>query len=218
MTVFASASFTVGIDTVLASYSPEIGGPLVLHPSYSGSALADASLGRAYLTSVAAAAYYATGTPPGADYDVQIEFFHVTTISANIALMLRFDTTADTGILLRMNLDSARFEMMDRVAGANGTSVNSSTHYPTAGNSVIARIKGVGTDITVFFNDIQDTALNFTTAITATGRAGIRYSGPCTATTGIHMDNFSAFTAEVLDPSFRPNVMRPAMFLPGIAK
>lgn len=189
---FVTATFTVGSDITLASYSPELGGPFVLHPSYSGSMLVNAALDRAYLNSAGAAAYYTTGAPASADYEAEVQFFRVTSISANIALLLRFSTSADTGILLRMNLDTSRFEVMDRVAGANGTSVNSSTHYPASGSSVVGKIKAVGTAITVFFGGVQDTALNFTTGITAAGRPGLRCSGPSTQTTGIHVDNFSA--------------------------
>lgn len=196
---FVTATFTVGSDVTLASYTPELGGPFVLHPSYSGSVLVDAALDRAYLNSSAAAAYYATGAPASADFEVEIDFFRLTQIPANVSIVLRMDTSADTGILLRLNDtgSAVQYEVMDRVAGSNtilngGTAVTGS-HVPSLGGvAVRVKIVGVGTAITVFFDGVQDTALNCTTGITAAGTAGVRCAGQCSSTTGIHIDNFSA--------------------------
>jgi hypothetical protein len=196
---FVSASFTVGSDIVMGSYTAETGGPFVLHPSYSGSVLVNATLDRAYLNSAAAAAYYDSGTPPSADYGVQQDFFRLTQIATNVSLILALDTSADTGILLRLNDtgSAVQWEVIDRVAGSNtilnGGAAISTSHIPSLGGAgVTAKIVRTGTAITAFFDGVQDTALNCTTSITATGRAGLRCSGQATSTTGIHIDNFIA--------------------------
>lgn len=229
MSIFVSSSFTAGSDTALASFTPETGGPFVLHPSYSGSILVDAALDRAYLNSAAAAAYYGTGVPAGADYAVEMDFFRQTQIAANVSLVIRMDISVDTGILLRLNDtgSAVQYEVIDRVTGSNtvlngGTAVTSS-HIPSLGGAAVrVKIVGTGTAITVFFDGVQDTALNCTTGITAAGRAGIRASGQSSSTTGIHLDNFSATDASVPPGAggftLRPNNLRPAIFKPGIGR
>lgn len=224
MSTFLSASFTVGSDTVLGSYTPETGGPFVLHPSYSGSVLVDASLDRGYLNSAGAAAYYDNGVPPSADYEVQQDFFRLTQIATNVSLVLGFDASADTGILLRLNDTGAavQWEVIDRVAGSNtilnGGAAVSGSHIPSLGGAAVtAKLVRAGTAITVFFDGVQDTGLNCTTGITATGRAGIRCSGQGSSTTGIQIDNYLAASAAVAqgNASFRVNHLRPAIFKPG---
>jgi len=224
MSAFLSATFTVGTDTVLGSYTAEIGGPFTLHPSYTGSVLVNASLDRAYLNSAATAAYYDNGTSPGADYEVQLDFFRLTQIATNVSLILALDTSADTGILLRLNDTGAavQWEVIDRVAGSNtilnGGAAVSGSHIPSLGGAgVTAKLVRTGTSITVFFDGVQDTALNCTTGITAIGKAGIRCSGQGSSTTGIQIDNLSATGSTVAQGSisFRPNKLRPRIFAPG---
>lgn len=228
MGIFVSSSFTVGSDITLASYSPEVGGSFVLHPSYSGSVLVDASLDRAYLNSAGAAAYYATGSPASADYEVQMDFSRPTQIAANVSLILGMDTSADTGVMLRLNDTgvAAQWEVMDRVAGSNtilngGTAVSGASTPSVGGAAVTARMVRSGTTITVFLNGVQETVLTSTTSLTAIGKVGIRCSGQSSSTTGIHMDNLSATQADAPPtggPSFRPNKLRPAIFKPGRAR
>lgn len=192
---FVSDTFTEGSDVNLSSHVGEIGATWTLHPSYGGTVTNDSTLDRIYLTS-GTGAYYTSGVPPDADYCVKSYFYRVTQQSNNISLILRFSTSADTGILLRANDTGAAFqwEVMDRNAGSNGTPVTSISNTPAIGGApVIMELCGTGTTVIVIANGVQDTNLNFTTGITATGRAGVRFSGTSTSTTGIHLDNFSAF-------------------------
>lgn len=192
---FVSDTLTETSNVNLQSHTGEVGATWTLHPSYSGTATVDGTLDRMYLTSAGAAAYYTSGVPPSADYCVKSYFYRVTQQSNNISIILRFSTSADTGILLRANDTGAAFqwEVMDRTSGSNGTPVTSVLNTPSIGGApVIMEICGIGTAVTVSANGVQDTNLNFTTGITATGRAGVRFSGTATSTTGVHLDNFSA--------------------------
>ena len=188
-------TFTAGSDVNLSSHTGETGATWTLHPSYSGTITNDSTLDRIYLTSASAGAYYASGVPSSATYCVKADYRRVTQISNNISIILAFNTSADTGILLRANDTGAAFqwEVMDRTAGSNGTPVTSISNQLSIGGAAITmEICRSGTSITVTANGVQDTNLNFTTGITATDRAGVRISGTASSTTGIHLDNFIA--------------------------
>jgi hypothetical protein len=190
---FVFDTFTASSDVNLSSHTGETGATWTLHPSYSGIITNDATLDRIYLTSAGAGGYIASGTPPSANYCASMDFQLVTFASANYSVIVRFDETVDTGILLRFNVDLSRWEVLDRVTGSNGSPVTSTTNVPIAGGSAVTgKICASGTSVTAFTNGVQDTSLNFTTAITSTGKAGIRFSGTATSTSGLHVDNFHA--------------------------
>jgi PKD repeat protein len=192
---FVTDTFTEASDTTLASHTGEVGATWTLHPSYSGAALDNGSLKRIYLNTSAAAAYYASGVPPGANYCVQADFNRVTQISNNISIIIGMDTAADAGLLLRGNDNGTTFqwEVIDRAGGANTLLTSSSANQPAIGGAAITmKMCRNGTSVTVFANGVQDTALNATTTTTAVGKAGIRAVGQATSTTGLHLDNFHA--------------------------
>jgi hypothetical protein len=192
---FVTDTFTAASDTTLASHTGEVGATWTLHPSYSGAALDNGSLKRIYLNTSAAAAYYASGVPPGANYCVQADFNRVTQISNNISIIIGMDTTADAGLLLRGNDNGTTFqwEVIDRAGGSNTLLTSSSANQPAIGGAAVTmKMCRNGTSVTVFANGVQDTALNATTTTTAVGKAGIRASGQATSTTGIHLDNLHA--------------------------
>lgn len=188
---FVNDTFTQGSDVNLSSHTGEIGATWTLHSSHSGTAINDATLDRVYCT-VSSVMYYASGTPPSANYCVEADFFHNTVTSTNFSIAI-VDPATDSAVMLRLNADNTRWEILDRTNGSNGTSTNSATHYIGASSNINARMCRSGTSMTAFFNGVQDTALNFTTAHTFTGKAGIRVSGASTSTFGIHIDNFRAF-------------------------
>jgi hypothetical protein len=192
---FVTDTFTEASDTTLASHTGEVGATWTLHPSYSGAALDNGSLKRVYLNTSAAAAYYASGVPSGANYCVQADFNRVTQISNNISIVIGMDTSADAGLLLRGNDNGSTFqwEVIDRAGGSNTLLASSSTNQPAIGGAAVTmKMCRNGTSVTVFANGVQNTALNATTTTTAVGKAGIRAVGQATSTTGIHLDNFHA--------------------------
>lgn len=203
MAIFVTDTFTEGADTTLASHTGETGASWTSHTLYSGTALVDAALDRIFLNSAAAAAYHASGSPSSADYYVQAAFYRLTQIATNVSIALAMDTAADTMIILRLNDTGAaiQWELIDRTAGSNsilnGGAAVSGSHIPSLGGApVTAKLVRTGTSLTVFFDGVQETALNATTGITATGKAGFRCSGQATSSTGIHLDAFEAGQAD----------------------
>jgi len=189
-------TFTQGSDVNLSSHTGETGATWTLHPSYSGTITNDSTLDRIYLTSASAAAYYASGVPSTADYCNEVAFRRLTQISTNASVFVGLDTSADTGLHLRLNDtgSAVQWEVMDRVTGSNtilnGGAAVSGTNVPTVGGAaVVGKICRSGTSVTVFFDGVQNTSLNSTTSLTSTGRCGIRISGTASSTTGVHLDN-----------------------------
>lgn len=201
MAVFVSDTFTEASDLTLASHVGEVGATWAVHPSYTGTILDDASLDRIYLNSAAAGGYYASGNPTG-DYYVEADFYRLSVMSINVGLALGMDTSADTMILLRLNDNGTTqvWEVIDRTAGSNNSLVSAAVNIPTVGGSPVrAKMLRTGTAITVYFDGVQNHTFDVTTTITGTGKSGIRASGTASASTGIHVDNFSAGT--LVDPA-----------------
>jgi hypothetical protein len=226
-TVVSDSCTEATTDTTFASHTPEIGGPVVSHPIYSGTALVNASLDRVYLNSAAAGGYYYTGTPGGADYYVQMDFYRLSQLSTNVGILLGMDTSADTGVLLRLNDNGAGvvvWDLFDRVAGSNNSLISGvAAHIPTLGGSpVTAKLVRTSTSITCFFDGVQDTNFNQTTSITAIGKAGVRFSGTASSSTGIHGKNITAVdSGATVVPTMgylKGPYLRPAIFKPGRAR
>jgi len=223
MSIFASASFTVSSDVDLATYTGEVGGGYTDHPhaNYTTTFTIDAASDRIW--SNGTAAYYVGAVPPSADYYSAADFWHVSTISQNVAVCARMHETDDTMYLVRLN-GGTIFEMRKIVAtvATTLTGGTSTSNVPSAGNFTRGKLVVQGDQLsfyvlvaavwTLIIGPITDTS------ITAAGRAGVRNAGAASATTGMHLDNFEAGTLDVAagpDPSFRVQLNRPAMFLPG---
>lgn len=180
------------VDTTLASHTGAVGATWTIHPdaSYVSTATVDFTLDR--LFGLNTTAYYASGVPPSADYYVQADFHVADLANVNSAICLRMDITANTMYLLRLNV-GATWEVRKIVAGVQTTLSSSTANAPGVGAARTMRLVISGSTITVLNNGVQDTALNATdTAITATGKAGVRFAGAMSPTTGCHLKLFSA--------------------------
>lgn len=136
---------------------------------------------------------YASGTPASADYTVQADFHMVTAAITSTFICARLSTTAATFYGLRhVGTSGGNWELFKRVAGtftAFGTYTDSTM---VAGATVTAQLKVTGSTIDAIIagtNRITQTDSSITTA----DKAGLRSSSAETASTGIHIDNFSAF-------------------------
>lgn len=198
-TVIVQHSFTESSNINLSSSTPEVGGPWVDHPhaNYTTPFAVDPTLDDIYSTGTAA--YYADNAFPSADYYVEADFRHHTTVSQNVAICARMDVTADTMYIVRFN-SGTTWEMRRIVSGAATTLTGgtSTSHAPSAGNLARGRFVVEGDQLsfyvyvagtpTLVIGPITDTN------ITAAGRAGVRNAGAASETTGIHLDNFEAGT------------------------
>lgn len=219
MSVFVSASFTVGSDTALTSYTGEVGGGYTAHThiNYNANPMTvDADTDRVFAT--VTAAHFADAVPPSADYYSKCDFFLHTAISQNIAVCARMDTVADTMYFGRLN-NGTTWQLFKRVTGTSTQLGGDSTNQiPTAGNFKTGKIVVQGDQISFYVNDVLEIGPITDTSITAAGRIGIRNSGAASATTGMHFDNLEAGTLDappVGHGSFVINHLRPAIFKPG---
>src|SRR5690349_1288257 len=104
MAIISLDTFTESSDKELSLHTGEIGAVWTHHPhaNYSGNNFTVIGADDR-IFSDGTSAYYASGVPPSADYYAQADFHHVSTISQNIAVCVRMDTTADTMYLVRLN-------------------------------------------------------------------------------------------------------------------
>src|SRR5687767_7170033 len=101
MAIFVSDSFTEASDLILSSHTGELGAVWTEHPhvNYNGAGFSiDASTDRIFATGTDAS--FASGVPPTADYYVEADFWHVSTISQNVAVCARMHATDDTMLIV----------------------------------------------------------------------------------------------------------------------
>ena len=187
---FATDTFTEASDLTLASHTPEVGGTIVSHPdaSYTSTATIDAATDRIFPNGTAA--YYYSASPPSADYYVQADFFAAAITSVNAAICGRMDTTANTMYIIRLN-NGTSWELRKIVAGTATTIGSSTNQLPTNGTSKTVKLIMSGTSISVLVNGVTEISVT-DSAISAAGKAGVRFAGAASSTTGFHLDNFSA--------------------------
>lgn len=194
-TDFVTDTFTQGGTGVssLNSHTGELGATWTQHPhaNYAGGPVQiDADLDRVYCNGTCAS--YASGTPASANYQVCADFYHVTTIAVNIAVAGRMDTTADTMYILRLT-DGTTWTLRRNLSAAGVNLGTSTNQIPAAGGaSKRACLVMAGDQISATVEGVTEIGPITNSDITAAGLAGIRTTGASTATTGMHIDNFSA--------------------------
>jgi hypothetical protein len=189
---FVSDSFTEASTIDLVTHVGELGATWTHHPhtNYSGILMkVDGSVDRLY--GEGTSAYYASGTPPSADYRVCADFYHVSTIAVNIAIAGRMDTTNDTMYLVRLT-DGTTWTLRKDVNATFTTMGTSTNQIPTAGNFKTGCLIMTGDQISFTVQGTTEIGPFTDTAIAAAGKAGVRSTGASSGTTGMNIDNFSA--------------------------
>lgn len=193
---FVNDTFTEGSDTVLGSHTGELGATWTQHPSYQPNAVTiDAATDEAYLTADPAA-YYASGVPPSADYCVEGVIKVTSVVSANTAITWRVDTAANTKMIFQLN-NGTGWRMRKIVAGTQTTigSEDTTTNIPTVGQTRTMKACSSGNTHTAYINGVQLGTVGGTdSSVTAAGRAGVRFVGLGSVSTGYHIESFRAFT------------------------
>lgn len=179
----------------LNTHTGEVGATWTHHPhaNYTSTTILDQSLDEIY-TNSGTTAYYASGTPPSADYcaeGVVVDYSH---ISANAAVTLRMDTTADTMYLFRLNSGTA-WEVRKIVsASATTLGTSSTTNLPSPGQSRTMTLCVVGTTLTAYVDGVALSGPGGTdSSISAAGKCGTRFSGAVSSTTGFHFTSFRCY-------------------------
>ncbi len=188
---FVTDSFTMaGSSNVdLSTHTGELGATWTHHPHANYTTPFNLDQANGVIWAGGTSAYYASGTPPSADYYVQGTVKVTTAISVNIAVAGRMDTTADTMYLCRYNNTS--WDLRKIVAATASTLATTSANLLTAGQSGTIKLIMTGNQISCIANG---TTLGPITdsSITAAGKAGVRNAGASSQSTGFQLDNFSA--------------------------
>lgn len=194
---FVTDSFTEGGTGVISlnSHVGELGATWTQHPhaNYASGALdLDADGDQVFGNGTEAS--YASGTPPSADYYVKADFCVKTVIAQSIGIAGRMSTTDDLMYLGRL-VDGATWQLRATTASGSFITLGSSTsNVPTAGGACVeGKVIMTGNQISFSIANGATVIGPFTDGnVTAAGRAGIRNNGTGSATTGTHLDNFSA--------------------------
>ena len=200
MSQFVNDTFTDTAGTTLASHTGETGATWTEYGE-TGGAVAISAAGRAYPSVAAPSAYYASGAPATAEYDVEADLY----IAANPAgfcntwLAARADSTNNNWYMAGYTANTGAFalQMFKRVAGSYTSlgsfsltlSVGSTTHMKfSVRNSGTLQNLIVGGTSYITASD---------TAISAAGKAGVRFdtNDPADASHGYQLDNFTATDA-----------------------
>lgn len=189
---FANDTFTEASDTLITSHTGELGATWTKHPDggYGATATIDGATDRLYTVN-ATTMFYASGTPPSADYPVCVDVFAASNISANAGPCGRVDTTNNTMYCARYNSGTS-YELRRILAGAQTTLTSSTNQLISVGASKRLCLVMSGTTISMTVNGTTEGTPTVDTNISAAGSAGVRFSGASTSTTGFHLDNFTA--------------------------
>lgn len=189
---FVSDSFTEASDTLLASHTGELGATWTKHGDavYGSIMSVEAATGRISPTSNPSS-FYASGTPPSANYRACVDVFAHSNISMNIGPCIRMDTTANTMYCSRYNSGTS-WDLRKILAGVQSTLSTSTSNLITLGTSKTLCVHASGTSIWMTVNGATEGSVVVDTDISTAGKAGVRSAGGATTSTGFHLDNFSA--------------------------
>src|SRR5438128_157101 len=145
MAPFLNDTFTGTDGTNLESHSGETGATWTVHPSFTGSAKL---LTNRVHTNGALRAYYASGVPASADYDVESVMFINSHVNAS-GPCGRMSTSVDTCYTARLGTDGTNtLAQLAKVVAGTVTNLGSSFNTGVAdGGSVTVRLQMQGSTI-----------------------------------------------------------------------
>lgn len=195
MTTFATDTFTDTNGKALASHVPSDGGTWAVHPSYGPSWDIQANRARPS----GAGALYHSGVPAGAEYDVQCDFINLgSSAIENPGICGRFDTAVNTMYHVRHNTSDWQ---LYRFVSGSVTLLGSYGQILTPGQTYSCVFEIRNATKKIIINGVERVTTPDNT-ITNAGKVGFRASNSSGATTGIHVDNFSA--ADLGGTTFNP--------------
>jgi hypothetical protein len=205
MAIFVQDSFTDTAAVALASHTPEVGGPWVLHPSNAaGFEISDANRVRPNLIGNGYA--YATGTP-GTDYDVKADFRKRSSVGTGTQFGItgRMSTTVVTMYYLHYNDGAAQWQMGRVVTGGNAT-LGTFAQALTIDQNYAITLRMQGTAISAYIDGVLRIGPITDANIAAAGKGGIKSAGSVATasnTTGYHIDKFLAQDIPVVASTYK---------------
>lgn len=193
MATFLNDTFTEASGApLLDAHVGETGATWTKHPNAgTGTVTVPSAIDRARgATSGGMLLYTASGSPAGANYDVDATFVFVTDTTAAMGVVGRATASGQTDHYLAwydQNVD--QWELWAIVAG---TATLLGTHAQTLSAGTYAlKLEMRGTAIKVYIDGVLRISVN-DSSISAAGKAGLRARGSATNTTGLHIDAMSA--------------------------
>lgn len=186
MAIFAQDSFTDTDATNLNAHTGEIGATWAKLTGFSGNATID---GNALINGTSEAAYYASGSPSGPDYEVSADCSWENSIYGNLKIMGRADTGTGDHYTLHYARSDAVFRLQKYVSGSLTTLASSSQSLVNESTYRTHKLQLSGSNLEGFVNGVSVVSTTDAT-ITAAGKAGLRLSG--NTNTRWRIDNFLA--------------------------
>ena len=195
---FLTDTFTAATDEDLTAHTPEVGSTWIDHTdgAYSDPIGILASEDQIYKTSGSGAGmYYNDAAPPSANYCCECVMRKLTTISANASIAWRVDTASNTMMIFQIN-NGTGWRMRKIVAGTQTTIgvEDTTTNIPADGESRTMTACSNGNTHTAFINGVLLGTVGGTdSSVTAAGKAGVRFNGTFTSTTGYHLSSLRCY-------------------------
>lgn len=194
MAIFVSDTFTESTTVELSTHTGETGATWAKHIDYSGGSLSVDSIGdRVYCTTASTAGYYASGTPAGAEYDIEFDLYIHSNDTGSAGIMGRVDTSSHTLYFVRYNQSGTEWQLY-KIVNGTVTLLDSAVATLTVAQTYACRFE-IRDNSQEFFVDDVSTLSATDTEITAAGVVGIRSGTARSANTGYHIDNFIATDA-----------------------
>jgi len=187
---FLFDSFTDADNTVITAHTPEVGGSWVVQP---GTAPPTANLitSNRLRADANSGIYQAAGTPPTADYYVEARLRRMGTGSARVGVAGRMSTSANTFYFAHWSSVATGWQLFKTVAGTSTQLGSTSSAAFNVGDEHTVRLTMDGSTIAMSVDGVELVSVT-DTAITADGRAGVRFAENASASNGIHMDQIEA--------------------------
>lgn len=186
MAVFVSDTFTETSDTDLTSHTGETGASWTLANGYSDSPVVNGANDVCMSGDSASAAAYASGEPATAEYDVEADVKNLWYRSGGITG--RHQTGANTYYMLRAH--NSKFELY-KVVNGSFSLLGQDTTTLTYGQEYSIKLEIRDATKKAYVDGVEKLS-STDNAITAAGRAGIRFS---TSGSLSQIDNFTATDA-----------------------
>lgn len=193
-TVFASDAFTDTNGTTLQSHTPTGGGTWTKHPA----ATSDASIHNNMVhndNSGNAGLYYHSGTPAAADYDVEADVVMKSDNNVSTAGVCgRVHATNQDLYMARYTTNGNNWQLFKAVGGTFTQLGSNFGQTLTVDQAYRVKLEMRGTAIKLYVDGVERASAT-DSAVTATGKAGLRVQQAATSAVGLQLDNFAATDA-----------------------
>ena len=195
MGTFVQDSFTDTDATNLSSHTGETGATWAKLTGFSGNVVINSNRAENAATFSVDAAYYASGTPSGADYDVSADYSWVNTNTCSWQILGRVDTSTGDFYTAYYRRGSNTFRIEKRVSGSYTTLASGTGGSPAAETAVNIKLTLSGSGLELFADSVSKlTATD--SSITAAGKVGVGVTSGGTTGPRIRWDNFLATEAD----------------------